>query len=128
MVVFMLGISVNTFADIGVSYACDAMSECGYSTDDDGTYDCDDYESFSSLFELDENGRMFTHTISTMQSTYYVKASRYDNTLDALILDVVSDAGNYYTYAFYKYENKVTAQKGSGYGSYIIRFRVKNVF
>ncbi|MDO4216805.1 MAG: hypothetical protein Q4D03_01365 [Bacteroidales bacterium] len=60
----------------------------------------------TSLFELNENLTMFTHTTPNMKSTYYIKDQEYDEESSIYLFDVVSDVGNKYTYIF-DLENKV---------------------
>jgi len=49
---------------------------------------------------MNESETMFTHTIETMKSTYYVNSSEYDETNKVWLYEVTSDVGNKYTYIF----------------------------
>lgn len=108
----------------GLRVSTDTKTYCSYSDDRDGTYDCYTPEMQPSLFVFDGD-KLFTHTIQTMHSTYYIMR-QYEDSDGRLILDVVSDVGNEYTYAIGS--DYIMAQSGTGYGSYIIKFRVKSSF
>lgn len=123
IMVLMIGVLCSWAGDL-VRVSTDTRTYCAYSTDDDGTYDCEDAEVFPSLFEF-SGGNLFVHTVQDIQSTYYIKRQSVD-TDDRLILSVVSDVGNEYMYAIGT--DYIMAQKGSGYGSYIIKFHVKSTF
>lgn len=58
-----------------------------------------------SLFKMNEDMTMFEHTAPDISSTYYVSNSEFDESNNALIMDVVSDEGNEYRY-FFDYKNK----------------------
>jgi hypothetical protein len=79
------------------------------------------------LFEINENATMFTHTTSSMKSTYYIRSQKLDVNSDGeeiMIWDVVSDAGNKYTYVVCL-DGKYINAAGD---DFIVTFRIKKAF
>lgn len=113
-----------SFADM--SFSTNEMRFCEYAGE--GSYSCSQYKEYPSLFEIKEGSKIIFHTISTMQSTYFVKTMVFDDEKQALVVDVVSDAGNYYTFAFFKEIDKIIIQVGAGEGSYQLDYKIKNRF
>ena len=71
---------------------------------------------------------MFTHTIKTMKSTYYVKSKEYDKDAKTWFYSVVSDVGNKYDYVFDKENKYVMALFNRDGKSVLLTFTVKAVF
>ena len=59
---------------------------------------CGDIESYESLFVLNGDATIFTHTTSKIKSSYYVKDKVYNKEKDLTTYDVVSDVGNKYQF------------------------------
>lgn len=82
-----------------VSFSCTYRQYCDWLEYSQEFGNCEGYEE-SSLFTMNESETMFTHTIETMKSTYYVNSSEYDETNKVWLYEVTSDVGNKYTYIF----------------------------
>ncbi|MBU3676607.1 MAG: hypothetical protein FGM54_05420 [Chitinophagaceae bacterium] len=81
------------------SFSCTYRQYCKWNKYLEKFEDCQGYEE-SSLFVMNKNETMFTHTIETMKSTYYVNSSEYDKEKDVWSYYVTSDVGNKYLYVF----------------------------
>lgn len=84
--------------------------------------------SENSLFVVNDKETMFTHTISSMTSTYYVKEREYDAKNDVWTFSVVSDVGNEYYYIFDPKNYQVRAAYNYKGNIYMIVFTVKSIF
>tara|TARA_B100001750_G_C15009947_1_gene351714 strand:- start:25 stop:429 length:405 start_codon:yes stop_codon:yes gene_type:complete len=94
--------------------------------------DCRGLEDYS-LFVMNSEETMFTHTTSNMKSTYYVKTMRssQEDIDDALFMyDVVSDVGNEYFAIFDMKHKEVKMVSTSGEQSewYMVRWYIKSIF
>ncbi len=119
-------LAVSQMASAQYYFSCDERTNCNIDSETGDFTDCST-EEYNCLFELNESMTMFTHTISTMKSTYYVKSSEKstnDNGEAIFIFQVISDAGNKYKYIFCP-EGKYINAVGKGY---ILSFRIKNAF
>ena len=54
----------------------------------------------NSLFVVNNDETMFTHTTDILKSTYYVTEREYDEDKEIWIFTVVSDVGNKYLFIF----------------------------
>ena len=59
---------------------------------------CGDNAEYNSLFILNEDETMFTHTTNDMKSAYYVKEKKYLSSCSCYSYSVTSDVGNKYIY------------------------------
>jgi hypothetical protein len=82
-------------------------------------------EDAATLFVLNANKSMFKHTTDQMTSTYYVQRTEYDNKNKLMKYDVVSDAGNKYTFMITDDFSYLTIFCEKGNDSYIIKYSVK---
>jgi hypothetical protein len=71
---------------------------------------------------------MFTHTIETLKSTYYVESKEYDEKNDVYTYFVTSDVGNKYYYIFDPKNKEVRAVFEKEGKSILIIFTVKAIF
>lgn len=71
---------------------------------------------------------MFTHTIETMKSTYYVTSSEYDKEKDVWSYSVTSDVGNKYLYVFDPKNKEIRALYVKDGVTMMIVFTVKAIF
>lgn len=86
-------------------------------------------EKFASLFEFNDKGTMLKHTISEMQSTYYVKNSKPTKDKDIFEFELVSDVGNKYTMIVdYKNMSVRFICKASDGGWYLLRYAIKKAW
>ena len=79
--------------------SCDQRTYCKWNDDTPKYDECETWED-NSMFEINEDVTMFTHTTSNMKSSYYIRAGKTDFNNDGeevMIWDVDSDAGNKYT-------------------------------
>ena len=88
---------------------------------------CEGYEE-SSLFVMNSNETMFTHTIESMKSTYYVNERKYDSEKELWSYYVTSDVGNKYIYVFDPKNKEVRAFYIKDNETMLIRFYVKAMF
>ena len=90
--------------------------------------DCYNYEE-NSLFQINKDFTMFSHTTEGMKSSYYINSSKYNETMKSYEFEVVSDVGNKYTF-FFSEENKRVSIMGGVEDDklYIINFKVKAIF
>jgi hypothetical protein len=118
--------SNNLFAQ--VSFSCVYREYCNWNEYTEKFGNCQGYEE-SSLFVMNEAETMFTHTIETMKSTYYVTSKKYDADNDVYTYDVTSDIGNKYFYIFDPKNKEIRAVfSDENEKSVLIRFYVKAIF
>ena len=111
-----------------VSFSCYYREYCAWN-DALETYesDCNGYEE-ASLFVMNKEETMFTHTTESIKSTYYVQSKDYDETNEVWTYDVVSDVGNKYYYIFDPKNNEIRALAEKDDYNTMIRFLVKSIF
>ena len=71
---------------------------------------------------------MFTHTIETLKSTYYIDSKEYDKKNDVYTYNVTSDVGNKYYYIFDPKNKEVRAVFTKENKIVLLRFAVKAIF
>lgn len=121
-------VAMSVTAKAQTSFSCYYREYCAWD-DDLETYssDCDGYEE-ASLFVMNENETMFTHTTESTKSTYYVKERNYDEKNEVWTYDVVSDVGNKYYYIFDPKNNEIRVLAEKDDYNTMIRFMVKSIF
>ena len=78
---------------------------------------------------MNESETMFTHTIESMKSSYFVSEKEYDSENDVHTYDVTSDVGNNYYYIFDIKNKEIRAVFTNEDGNImLIRFYVKAMF
>ncbi|HVV04394.1 MAG TPA: hypothetical protein VHC96_09220 [Puia sp.] len=82
-------------------------------------------ENASTLFVLNANKTMFKHTTDQMVSAYYVQHTEYDNANKLMKYDVVSDAGNKYTFMVRDDGSNLTIFCDKGDNSYIVQYSIR---
>ena len=111
-----------------VSFSCYHREYCSWiDALEDFESDCSGYDE-ASLFVMNEDETMFTHTTETMKSTYYVKDKDYDENNDVWTYNVVSDAGNKYYYIFDPKNKEIRVLSEADDYNTLIRFYVKAIF
>jgi hypothetical protein len=127
-------ILILTFAILGLtnlkaqtSFSCTYKQFCEWNKVTEKFGNCEGYEE-SSLFVLNKDETMFTHTIETMKSTYYVTSSEYDKEKEVWSYYVTSDVGNKYLYIFDPKKEEIRALYVKDGESILIVFTVKAVF
>ena len=81
------------------SFSCTYREYCTWNKRTETFDKCRGYEE-SSLFVMNKDETMFTHTIESMKSTYYVTSREYDAKKEVWSYTVTSDVGNKYLYVF----------------------------
>ena len=115
------------------SFSCDLKEQCSWNERNEDWKTCDDAYEDNSLFIMNKNETMFTHTTSEIKSTYYVKEkTNKDRSEEGFFTyEVVSDTGNEYYFIFdlKNKEVKAISMKGDNDDDwYLIRYYVKAVF
>ncbi|MDC1395640.1 hypothetical protein N8368_03940 [Bacteroidia bacterium] len=116
--------TTNVLAQVSIS--CRAREYCNWNSDDEKFEDCSGREE-SSLFVLNENRTLFTHTTETMSSTYYIQDVEHDKENDLYLYKVISDVGNKYLYVFDIKNDEIRALPLNG-DLKLVRFYIKATF
>jgi len=127
--IFLLTLAILGFTNLKaqISFSCTYRQYCVWNEYTENFENCEGYEE-SSLFVMNDNETMFTHTIETMKSTYYVDSREYDQEKDIWLYSVKSDVGNKYLYIFDPKNKEIIAlyiKDGKAMG---IFFTVKAIF
>jgi hypothetical protein len=109
------------------SFSCTYRQYCYYNETTEKYGNCEGYEE-SSLFVMNKAETMFTHTIETLKSTYYVESKEYDEKNDVYTYLVTSDVGNKYYYIFDPKNKEVRAVFKKEGKTILITFKVKAIF
>jgi hypothetical protein len=97
IIFIFLFISSNLTAQ--TSFSCIYREYCTWNKVIEKYENCSGFEE-NSLFVINKNETMFTHTTEILKSTYYVDIKEYDNVKDVYTYDVTSDIGNKYYFVF----------------------------
>jgi hypothetical protein len=101
-----------------------------YWNESKSTFDnCSDNTEYPSMFTLNADQTIFTHTTSTIKSSYYVKDKEYKSEYDSYVYNVTSDVGNKYMFII-DLKNKLMKILSSGHSSssddYLLKYSIKN--
>jgi hypothetical protein len=121
---FTLTLTFATGLFAQISFSCSYREYCTWNEYTEKFGNCEGYEE-SSLFVMNKDETMFTHTIESMKSTYYVTDSEYDDANEVWSYTVTSDVGNEYLYVFDPKNKEIRAFDGK---KTLIRFYVKATF
>ncbi len=110
-----------------VSYSCTYQQVCNWNEDIEEFENCEGHEE-NSLFKMNSDETMFTHTTEEMQSTYYVNSSEYDSENDVYTYTVSSDAGNEYFYIFDIKNKEIRVVLKQEERTLLLTFTVKAIF
>ena len=110
-----------------ISFSCTYRQYCNWNENSEKYEDCEGYDE-SSLFVMNKAETMFTHTIETLKSTYYIDSKEYDKKNDVYTYNVTSDVGNKYYYIFDPKNKEVRAVFKKEEKIVLIRFAVKAIF
>jgi len=116
-----------TNAKAQTSFSCTYRQYCYGNVTTEKYGDCEGYEE-SSLFVMNKAETMFTHTIETIKSTYYVDSKEYDEKNDVFTYLVTSDVGNKYYYIFDIKNKEVRAVFKRDGKTILLTFTVKAIF
>lgn len=109
------------------SFSCVYREYCYWNEYTEKFGSCEGYDE-SSLFVMNKTETMFTHTIESMKSTYYVNNRKYDEAKDVWLYYVTSDVGNEYIYIFDPKNKEIRALFAKGKKTIMIVFTVKAIF
>ncbi len=111
-----------------ISFSCWHREYCSWiEALEDYDTECQGYDE-ASLFVMNDDETMFTHTTESIKSTYYVKEKKYDEKNDVYTYDVTSDVGNKYYYIFDPKNKEIRVLSESDDYNTLIRFYVKAIF
>jgi len=123
----LIFLNVSLFSYAQTSFSCTHRSICTWN-DVTKKYDnCSGYDE-NSLFAMNKAETMFTHTIESLTSTYYVKSKKYDEDDRVWEYTVTSDVGNQYLYIFDPKNYQVRAVYTRDNETKMVVFTVKSVF
>ena len=121
-------LAMSFTAKAQVSFSCYHREYCDWNdAKEEYESECRGYDE-ASLFVMNEDETMFTHTTESIKSTYYVKKREYDEKNDVYTYDVVSDAGNKYYYIFDPKNKEIRVLADADDYNTMIRFYVKAIF
>lgn len=109
------------------SFSCIYREYCRWNDYSKEYEKCEGYEE-SSLFVVNKSETMFTHTIESIKSTYYVDSREYDSKNDVFTYDVTSDVGNKYFFVFDPKNKEIRALYIRNGETILLRFYVKSIF
>jgi hypothetical protein len=109
------------------SFSCIYREYCIWNEYTEKFVNCEGYEEMS-LFVVNKNETLFTHTIESMKSTYYVESSEYDSENEVFTYTTKSDVGNDYLYIFDPKNKEIRVLYVSDGKTMLIRFYVKAIF
>ena len=123
-----------TFALLGLTnlnaqttFSCTYRQYCYWNKTTEKYDNCEGYEE-NSLFVMNKAETMFTHTIETIKSTYYIESKEYDNEYDVYTYFVTSDVGNKYFYIFDPKNKEVRVVYKMDGNAVLLTFFVKAIF
>ena len=115
------------------SFSSEYTQQCDWNHYEGNWDDCGDAYEYNSLFVMNKDETMFTHTTSEMKSTYYIKSIEYSEeeaNKDLYSYEVVSDVGNEYFFIF-DFKNKevrAVSTRGEEEDWYLIIWHIKSIF
>lgn len=129
LVVFAIALFgiLQTSVNAQTSFSCYHREYCYWNENTELFEDCEGYEE-PSLFVMNADETMFTHTIETMKSTYYVSESEYDEQYEVWSYTVKSDVGNEYIYIFDPKNKEIRVLFMQDGETVLLRFYVKAIF
>jgi hypothetical protein len=110
-----------------VSFSCTYQQVCFWNENTEEYEDCQGKKE-NSLFKMNADETMFTHTTEEMQSTYYVNSSEYNSINDVYTYRVTSDAGNDYYYIFDIKNKEIRIVLKQEERTLLLTFTVKAIF
>jgi len=119
------GTNGNGSSSAGSTYfSTERKNTCYWDAQQRQYRNCQEDEA-ATLFVLNANKTMFKHTTDQMTSSYYVQHTEYDSTNRLMKYDVVSDAGNKYTFMVRTDGSSLTIFCDKGDNSYIIKYSIR---
>lgn len=124
---FLLSVFAIANACAQIYFSCTHRSIYKYNTYSESFDYIEGYDE-NSLFEINEDLTMFTHTTPSITSSYYMKNSEFDESTKQLTADVKSDVGNDYYYIFDITNETVKIGYTKNEELYMIKFTVKKIW
>ncbi len=116
-----------SYSNAQTSFSCYYREYCKWDDYSEKFENCQGYEE-SSLFVMNKDETMFSHTIETMKSTYYINKREYDSEKDVWTYSLTSDVGNKYLYVFDPKNKEIRAVYIKDGETMLIRFYIKAIF
>lgn len=120
-----ISLGIKTIAQI--SFSCHYREYCYWNDYTEEFGNCEGYEE-PSLFVVNGNETMFTHTIESLKSTYYVQEKEYNSENEVWLYTVTSDVGNEYIYVFDPKNKEIRTMYTRDGRTILLRFYVKAIF
>ena len=120
---------ITTFSSKAqTSYSCTYREYCKWNEQlGDYESECEGYQE-ASLFVLNANKTMITHTIQEMTTTYYVKKTEYRKDYNVTLYYVVSDTGHGYLFLLDPDNMEIRVLDEEDDYDVMTRFYVKAIF
>ena len=107
-----------------VYYSINSTKTCYWNAGTKAYENCKDADQ-SSLFVFNANKTVFTHTTDNLTSKYYVQSNQYNTENKLTQYEVVSDAGNKYTFMVPDDANSIVVVNVAADPAYYIKFIVR---
>lgn len=109
-------------------FSTDKITYCDWDNDNEEFINCNE-SAKSTLFKLNDDETMFTHTTESISSSYFVESKEYDKQTDTHSYKVKSDVGNSYTFIVDLKNEKfsIVGVNKSG-GVYLLRHHIKRAW
>ena len=126
---FLILMVITTFSSKAqTSYSCTYREYCNWNEQlGDYESECSGYKE-ASLFVLNANKTMITHTIQEMTTTYYVKKTEYREDHNVTLYYVVSDTGHGYLFLLDPDNKEIRVLNEEDDYNVMTRFYVKAIF
>lgn len=127
ILIFVFILSSLASLNAQISFSCTYRQYCEWNDSAEKFDNCEGYAE-SSLFVMNEDETMFTHTIETMKSTYYISSKEYKADTEVWTYDVISDVGNSYIYIFDPKNKEIRVLFIYEGKAMLLGFTVKSIF
>ena len=117
-------VCLSTIGFSQIYFSCDQREECDWDGETEEFVNCEKWEDYT-MFKLNADASMFTHTTDKLKSVYYVESNSYDEEYDVYTYDVVSDVGNKYYWIIDLKNDEIRLLPTDKDVIYLVRFYVK---
>ncbi len=125
-IIFLL-ILISSCAGAQTSFSCYHREDCGWNEVNQKFDICEGRDEYS-LFYINEQETIITHTTYEQKSAYYVDGKEYNDSKKLWMYEVTSDVGNKYIFAFDPRNAEVRCVFKKDEETFLVRFYVKAVF
>jgi hypothetical protein len=122
-IILFFGVTISA----QTSFSCHYREYCDWNESSEKFVNCKGSEE-ASLFVMNKDQTMFTHTTESMKSTYYVNEEEYDSEKELWFYTVTSDVGNKYIFIFDPNNKEIRAIITRDDEMILLRFYVKAIF